>query len=222
MPPASSTTRWASDLGTIELVGRDQHRRPLLHRPADEAVELVAGLVVQSAWGSSSSQSSGRRASRQASEVRRRCPADRRPTDTPVAGRRGQPGPWRRRCRRIRPAGATPEPHVVGDRQVVEQIGGVAQQADVAADRSRIPPQVVTEHDRLAAHDGNEAGAGAGSTVVFPAPFGPRSRTISPRATSRSIPASAGKRPSSAAARRWTTGSMTTAQASDLPSRPPR
>jgi len=46
-------------------------------------------------------------------------------------------------------------------------------------------------------------------SVVLPAPLGPWSSTISPGSTSRSTPASAGKRPSSETAeRRWTTGSM--------------
>src|SRR5438132_4439058 len=55
--------------------------------------------------------------------------------------------------------------------------------------------------------------AQARNRVVFPAPFGPCTSTASPRATSRSTPARAGKRPrSETAERKRTTGSISGAR----------
>ena len=83
-------------LGPVELV-RGQHdggagRRARRTRPSSRSRPSWSSP----AWGSSSSHSSGRRATRQASAVRRRCPADSRPP-------RGRPGARRARRRPGRP-----------------------------------------------------------------------------------------------------------------------
>ncbi len=52
------------------------------------------------------------------------------------------------------------EREVVGDGQVVVEEGGVAQQADPAADGLAVPAQVMAENLRLAGGEGGQAGAG--------------------------------------------------------------
>ena len=88
---------------------------PVRRGVADEAVDQVAAAWSRPAWGSSSSHSSGRRATSAASDVRRRWPADsrrhRHVGQAPVEAERGEggvgvvaacrprPGPRSGRCR---------------------------------------------------------------------------------------------------------------------------
>jgi hypothetical protein len=56
-----------------------------------------------------------------------------------------------------------PEPHVVGDGEVVVQARRVAEEPDAASNRAAIRGvgEVVAEHDRLARHDRQQPGAGS-------------------------------------------------------------
>ena len=163
VPPASVDDPVGQRRGPVELVGRQDHRRPLADGLRGRARRAGRGPSASSpAWGSSSSHSSGRRASRQASDVRRRWPADSRATGTsasrpasPTSGQRGVD------VGVAGPAGPAPERDVLGDGEVVVQAGGVAEQPDPAADGPGVGPQVVAQHQGLAPHDRHQPRAGA-------------------------------------------------------------
>ncbi len=109
---------------------------------------------------------------------------------------RGGRSPRRPRPRSPRPP-RRPEPHVLGDAQVVVEERGVRQHAHLAAHTTPVAREIVVEHEGHARFHRQQP-AHSRSRLVLPAPLGPCSSTASPAATSRSTPASAGNRPSSA------------------------
>ena len=200
-PPATSTTRVArpparssSWLATITVA------------PASTAARSVASsssrpAASRPAWGSSSSHSSARRATRQARAVRRRCPADSLATLTPA--RRPSRS---RRCidaaisSSVAPTVA-PQKRTFSRtvRSVYRPLVWPSRPTRARTARA-IRGQVVAEHPCPLPRSSGRRPAHRRSSVVLPAPFGPRSRTISPRSTCRVAPASAGNRPRTATA----------------------
>ena len=165
----------------------------------------------------------GRRAARRAATARGRGPpaqpappaAAARPTGTRRAWTASRPSsPSRARAGSTagerRAGGPDGEADVLGRGQIVVEGGGVAEQARPAAGRPRVGDQVGAEDRSPRRLTTRSRPAQARSRLVLPAPLAPWSRTISPEATSRSTPASTGKRPTRATAeRKRMTGSMT-------------
>ena len=161
--------RWTG-LEDEAAVDRDrplgQARRPLPLVDATTTVAPAAAAVRSSssirsrpsasspAWGSSSSHSSGRRATSAARAVRRRWPAERRPTGG-AGEAAGQPEPGQRGVdlRRAGAHGATPEADVLRDGQVLVQAVLVAEQAHAGPDGAAVDGQVDAEDGRLTPAD---------------------------------------------------------------------
>jgi sortase A len=148
--------------GPIELVRGHEHRGALLHGPADEVIELVARLVVEAGVGFVQQPQLGPAGEKASERGTAPLPGRQAPDrDVPQPAVQADEGHGRGDVGGVGAARAAPEAHVVGHGQVVEQARGVAQQPDVAPDWAGVPSQIVAEDDRLAAHDRNEARAGA-------------------------------------------------------------
>ncbi len=148
--------------GSVQLVTRHQHGGPGLRCAPDELVDEVTTcrvesgvrLVEQPDLGSPSDEHGQRGAP--ALPGRETTGWDiGQPTVEVEAGQR---------CIDIdvaSSAGTAPEPHVVGDRQVVVQAGLMSEKADVRAHGPWIGHQIDPDDDRLALHDRDEPGARA-------------------------------------------------------------
>ena len=203
----------ASAVGPVELVGGDDHRGARRRGLGARGRRPRRGPSASSpAWGSSSSHSSGRRASITAM---RRPPA--------LAGREPGRRPRRgSRPSRPRPAmaasasagrrlgGPRPEAHVVGHGEVVVEHGGVAEQADPAAHgrggrcagRGRAPRRCPTTTGTRP--------ASVRRSVVLPGPVRALEQhdLARGRRRGRRRRAPGSDRGATTAERRWTTGSM--------------
>ena len=165
--------------GPFELVTGDDHRCTRGDRLADQASSSSRPSASSPACGSSSSHSSARRATRQASAVRRPAP--------PTACRRAhrQPAvdtePLHRR-RHLFVGGAdrgAPEPDVLGHGEVAVQPVAMPEQPDPGRTASRCVARSNPSTRPLPRMMGSSP-AHRRSKLVLPAPFGPWSSTISP------------------------------------------
>ena len=149
-------------LGPVELVRRQHHRGALGDRLADEPVEQVAGVASSPAWGSSSSHSSGRRASRQASDgapaLAGRQPGHRHVAQPAVEPDQGQGGVDVGGRRPRRPGPRTARCRPPSGRRTGRWRGRAGRRAGGPAG---VAAQVVTEHRRPRRDHRHQARAGA-------------------------------------------------------------
>ena len=211
-PATTSTMRVGEGAGPLELVAGDDHRRPGADRLAEQASSSSRPSASRPACGSSSSHSSARRATRQASAVRRRWPADSLPTGTsrkPAVDARAARSP-RRPPRREAPTVAPQKLDVLGDGEIAVETVAVPEQADPRADRVAVAWRGrARAHDPVAAGEREQPGAQPQQRRLA-GPVRALQEHDLARGRPRSVaPASAGKPPSTAtASSSTTTGSV--------------
>jgi sortase A len=147
--------------GTLQLVAGEENGGPGSRRIPDEAVEDVAPGGVEPGMGLVEEPEAGvtheERSERRATALPGGEPADGDVADAAVGAGAGEGDVGIGAAAH----GLGPEPHVLGDGEVVVEATGRAEQGDVAADRPAVAAEVDAQHGGLAPHDGQEPGDGA-------------------------------------------------------------
>ena len=158
--PSTATARWASPAARSRSWDATTTVAPAAAAVRSSSSIRSRPSASRPAWGSSSSHSSGRRATSAARAVRRRWPAERRPTAVPA---RRPARPSRSSAVSISDVagadGSAPEADVLGDGQVFVEAVVVAEQADAGPDGAAVGGQVDAEDGRLAPAHRQEARA---------------------------------------------------------------
>ena len=170
--------------GALELVAGDHDRGPGGRRLAEGVVEFVAGGGIEAGMGFVE-QPQLRSSGDQAGECGAALLARRQLRHGHVGEPPGDAQTSIAACvsASVAPTVGAPEPDVLGDGEVEVQPVLVAEQPDVLADRlavgwrGRSPARVPVPRTI------GSSPAHSRSSVVLPAPFGPRSSTISPSST---------------------------------------
>ena len=156
-PPSTATARWARPAARSRSWDATTTVAPAAAAVRSSSSIRSRPSASRPAWGSSSSHSSGRRATSAARAVRRRWPAERR-ADRGAGEAAGQTEPGQRGVdlRRAGAHGATPEADVLRDGQVLVEAVVVAEQAHAGPDGAAVGGQVDAEDGGLAPADRQE------------------------------------------------------------------
>ena len=222
-PAMTSTASRGQRAGPLELVAGDDDRGARRPRPGAAWRRARRDRRRRARRAARRAATAGpRRATRQASAVRRFCPADSRRTGTSAS----RPARPRRSHRGVDLGGGgtdggAPEAHVLGDGQVEVQPVAVAEQADAPADvladrwRGRSPSTRAG-----APGERHQPGAQAQQRGLAGAVRAPQQHDLARRSTRSVAPASAGKLPSTATASSSSTTGMDDTLGRTSPSTP--